>query len=337
MIYRILRWMAGIALHWFYGEIRIRGEDRVPIGVPLLLAVNHQNALIDALLAGWTIPRRVTLTAKATLADNPLNAWLFRTLGIVPLRRSSDERVRVKESVSSDVPVTTERNEDAFRQLIDVLRRNGTVLIFPEGKSHSEPGLAPLKSGLARIAFRARKEGDVMGIHILPIGLAFEDKGRPGSLVVAQIGRPVPLDEWEASSQDGGSSIGALTETVADRLRMAITEGASRLTEPPSNIDPGSIARLFAAWGKLNFKIPVDLARKHAERGARSPDQPAMFTIINGVKLILAFSITQAVLIGFLLSWWIALLYFASLPVAAYWSAFIDHPAEARSRARFES
>ena len=41
-------------------------------------------------------------------------------------------------------------------------RSGGMVLIFPEGKSHSEPALAPLKTGVARIALEAR---DVRGIR----------------------------------------------------------------------------------------------------------------------------------------------------------------------------
>ena len=46
----------------------------------------------------------------------------------------------------------------AFAAVLDVLERGGVVLLFPEGKSHSDPALAPLKTGLARIALMARNE-----------------------------------------------------------------------------------------------------------------------------------------------------------------------------------
>src|SRR6185437_12944499 len=91
MIYRFLHWIAGIALYWFYREIRVVGDEKIPARGPLLIAVNHQNALVDSLIAGWVIPRRITMTAKATLTVNPFIAALFRTLGVVPLRRASDE------------------------------------------------------------------------------------------------------------------------------------------------------------------------------------------------------------------------------------------------------
>jgi len=91
MIYSTLRWIAGIALHWFYGDIRVVGQEKIPRDAPLLIAVNHPNALVDSLVVGWLMPRRVVMTAKATLLNNPFVAALFRVLGVVPLRRASDE------------------------------------------------------------------------------------------------------------------------------------------------------------------------------------------------------------------------------------------------------
>jgi 1-acyl-sn-glycerol-3-phosphate acyltransferase len=52
MIYAALRWIAGVALHWFYGDIRVVGREKIPRNVPLLIAVNHQNALVDSLVIG---------------------------------------------------------------------------------------------------------------------------------------------------------------------------------------------------------------------------------------------------------------------------------------------
>jgi len=133
MIYQLLRWMSGIALHWFYGDIRVFGEDRIPDNGPLLVAVNHQNALVDSLLIGWLLPRKITMTAKATLLENPLVAALFNLVGVVPLRRASDESRKVGGS-----PIDRSRNAGAFHEILGVLEKRGAVLIFPEGKSHNE-------------------------------------------------------------------------------------------------------------------------------------------------------------------------------------------------------
>src|ERR1700736_768639 len=65
MIYSVLRWINGVALHWFYRDIRITARERIPLGGPLLIAANHQNALVDSLIVAWVVPRRIAMTAKA--------------------------------------------------------------------------------------------------------------------------------------------------------------------------------------------------------------------------------------------------------------------------------
>src|SRR6185437_13891735 len=151
-VYALLRAIAGIALRWFYRDIRIEGLERIPARRPLLLVVNHPNALVDALLVGWVVPRRVLITAKSTLFKNPLANLLLRSLGVLPLQRASD-------LPAAGGRVDPLRNRDTFRAVLAALGRGGAVLIFPEGKSHDEPALAPLKTGAARIAMQARDEG----------------------------------------------------------------------------------------------------------------------------------------------------------------------------------
>src|SRR3954451_861046 len=115
MIYAALRWIAGVALHWFYGDIRVVGREKIPRDVPLLIAVNHSNALVDSLVVGWLMPRRVVMTAKETLLQNPLIAALFRILGVVPLRRASDEM-----RGQGRRPTNPARNSGAFEEMLQV-------------------------------------------------------------------------------------------------------------------------------------------------------------------------------------------------------------------------
>lgn len=211
MLYTVLRAMSGLALRWFYRDVAASGMEHVPREGPLLIAVNHQNALVDALIAGWLLPRRVTLTAKATIFANPIAAFVFRRVGILPLRRAVDEAKR-------GAPVTdAERNAASFAAVTATLQRGGAVLIFPEGRSHSEPALAPLRSGLARMALDARDGAGVRGLMIVPIGLTFEAKGRPRSRVHAEVGAPLALDAWAPAPGEG--AVPALTRAVDDRLR----------------------------------------------------------------------------------------------------------------------
>ena len=218
MLYGLLRGTAAIALRWYYADVAVQGRERVPRDAPLLILANHPNALIDPLLVGTTLPRRVLLTAKATLFERQTLAWLLRAVGVVPLRRAKDEA-----RDGTPLPVTPERNAQAFALVTSALRTREAVLVFPEGISHDDPALAPLKSGAARMALQAHREG-VMGIRLLPVGLVFEEKERPGSRVLVRIGDPLELDVWLAQHTAEAQE---LTEALESRLRAVTLNFAS--------------------------------------------------------------------------------------------------------------
>jgi 1-acyl-sn-glycerol-3-phosphate acyltransferase len=243
VLYQLLRGTAAIALRWYYADVAVQGSKRVPRDAPLLILANHPNALIDPLLVGTTIDRRVLLTAKATLFEQPGLAWLLGAVGVVPLRRAKDESPGGLPS-----PLTPERNARAFALVTSALRARNAVLIFPEGISHDDPMLAPLKSGAARMALQARREG-VAGIRLLPMGLVFEAKERPDSRVLVRIGEPLDLDAWLAQHETAGA--GELTDMIESALRavtlnFASAERAARAVR---------LARLLAAFG--GSPIPV--------------------------------------------------------------------------------
>ncbi len=317
MIYALCRWFTGIALHWFYSDIEVVGKESIPAEGPVLLAASHHNALVDCLIAGWIIPRRLTITAKATLMDNAFLGWLLPAVGVVPLRRASDERV-----ASSTGNASKSRNTDAFKALLDSLNSGRMVLIFPEGKSHSEPALAPLKTGIARIALEARDVRGISGLQINPLGLSFEDKANPGTAVLAEFGEPIRMDEI------GAIDVVSLTQLIEDRL------AAVSLKQPQASVNRelikrnGAIRPLaspLAAWGELTHRYIINVARDMAIARSRNPDDPAMLTIVFGLVLILFSYALQFTIVAALLNPWWAALYTASLPLGAYWAAYGSH------------
>ena len=216
MLYKILREVARVALHWYYRDILVQGEERIPRRGPVLVVANHPNALVDALLIGTSIPRRVLLTAKATLFDQPVLAPLLEAVGVVPLRRT-------KDMSTSGAASTPARNAEAFRRVTDALVHDQVVLVFPEGVSHDEPMLAPLRTGAARMAMAADEAG-VRGLRILPVGLVFEAKERPRSRVLVRVGEPLDLDTWRKENAYDAAS---LTQDIDVRLRIVTLNFAS--------------------------------------------------------------------------------------------------------------
>jgi 1-acyl-sn-glycerol-3-phosphate acyltransferase len=254
MLYQLLRGTATIALRWYYADVAVQGSERVPRDGPLLVLANHPNALIDPLLVGTTLDRRVLLTAKATLFERPALGRLLRAVGVVPLRRAKDEH---RDGVV--VPSTPERNAYAFQRVTAALREQQVVLVFPEGVSHDDPTLAPLKSGAARMALQAQSEG-VANIRLLPMGLVFEEKERPDSRVLVRVGESLALDRWLAARD--AIDAHELTEELEARLRavtlnFATAERAERAVR---------LARVLVALA--GTPVPVDEPRTLEEEAA---------------------------------------------------------------------
>lgn len=311
---RFARWLGGIALHWFYDDIVVTGAERIPRDGPLLVAMNHQNALVDALLAMWVVPRDVRITAKATIASNAAGALLMRVLGIVPLRRSSDEGGVVDRT----------RNEQAFAAIDQALQHGETVLMFPEGRSHSEPGIAPLKTGLARAALRARAIG-IRAVRIVPISAVFADKSEPGSDLALAVGELIDVDAWADEDPH------VLTTALAEQLARAAELGAAALgVEEEARRARGrrprgtAAMRVAAWWGDITHRVPLRLARRWALAQGGDPDTPAMYTMVFGLALVLLFYLIVGGVLWLVAGPIVALIAVASLVVGAHAAAYIE-------------
>src|SRR5882724_5508967 len=109
---------------------------------------NHHNALIDPILVLTDADCEISPIAKSTLWTIPGLRWLLDRAGAVPI-------VRRKDSPDKD----TSSNEATFEKIASHLAGGGNILIFPEGTSHSEPQLAPLRTGAARMLVASSQRG----------------------------------------------------------------------------------------------------------------------------------------------------------------------------------
>ncbi|UCF19329.1 MAG: 1-acyl-sn-glycerol-3-phosphate acyltransferase [Gemmatimonadota bacterium] len=187
-----------------------RAGRELPPG-PVVIVTNHPNMLMDPLLAMWAAARRVRVLAKAPLFDIPVFGRILRSVDTLPLYRVQDD------------PDQLPRNRLAFQEACDTLSAGGTLLTFPEGKSHTSPRLAALKTGAARIALAGEEvAGWGLGVQIVPIGLAYERKQRFRSEVVATLGKAIVVADWRIEYESGpASAIRSLTKAIALELEAA--------------------------------------------------------------------------------------------------------------------
>ena len=215
----------------------------VPAG-PVLLVMNHPNALLDPPIL-WAGSRRpVRFLAKSTLFTRSPLGLLVRYSGAIPVYRPRDEGADVTNNVSM------------FAAVHQALVRGEAVGIFPEGRSHSSGHLERIRTGAARITLEAFREG--IPVLLVPVGINYERKTIFRSRVTVLFGAPFSAEDLrEMYGTDPDQAVRLLTGRISERLRSLMVEA-----EP--NMDAvlvERIDRLYAAARGL-----TDTPRDRVER-----------------------------------------------------------------------
>lgn len=196
--------LARLLVHGFY-RLSVDG-GRVPSTGPALLLANHPNALLDPAMVVAVAGRPVRFLAKAPLFSDPLLGWIIRGSGSLPVFRQQDD------------PAAMGQNQDTFRAVHQALAGGSAVGIFPEGISHSDPAMVPLKTGAARMALRAAALRGERAFPLIPIGLSLREKETFRTEAVAIVGVPVAWDDLAAAGDGDADVVRALTQRIEAAL-----------------------------------------------------------------------------------------------------------------------
>ena len=198
-----MRGLARVLIRVFFRRVEIEWEDRVPAHGPVLVVANHTNGLVDGLLLMAMLRRFPRFLGKSTLFKIP-PLWPFLKLaGVIPVYRAMDG-------------TPTSRNTSAFATSERLLARESVVAIFPEGVSHDEASVQPLRTGAARIALDAAADGGT--IPVVAVGLIYDDKSIFRSRALVRVGEPMWVSQGAGEGEAGRAAVRQLTESIARRL-----------------------------------------------------------------------------------------------------------------------
>lgn len=260
----------------FYSRIEVRGQERLPQHGSTVFVLNHPNGILDPVVLMAVIGRPVTFWSKSTLFAVPVLGRIAARFGAEPIFRKADLGL---PGGAADAEDMGRRNETTFARCIAVLRAGGALALFPEGLTHSEPRLFPMRTGAARMALRAAREGGWdRSVRVVPVGLWYENNTRFRTAVLVAVGKPFAVNDYADQYElDARVAVGAVTGRIEESLRRVVLEAEnSQLFRAipvvaawtaPKGEEPGLAAqhewasRLLDAYRALQQQDPARLER----------------------------------------------------------------------------
>ncbi len=268
---RVLHAIISIALRLFFRRIEAVNVERVPRSGAVIFVLNHPNGLIDPALVYVSLARRVSFLAKSTIFSIKAAAFLMHALEVLPVYRQIDASAEMSKNFST------------FAVCYEYLAQNRCIAIFPEGISHDETTLQPLKNGAARIAIGALNFDENLlkkGLKIMPVGLFYTSKTSFRSEALIRYGAPlnvefVALDKHSEPPRDAVRELTARIETALRNVTLNL--------ESPAELDTilKAEALFSSVYQNLLFKETLaqsflrlqDLAEKYTLLGQNNPEQ----------------------------------------------------------------
>ncbi|HLM02217.1 MAG TPA: lysophospholipid acyltransferase family protein [Pyrinomonadaceae bacterium] len=282
-----------VALRLFFRRIEASGVEKVPPAGAIIFVLNHPNGLVDPALVFVSLPRRVSFLAKSTLFSVPGGGFLLRTLETLPVYRRID------------APAEMSKNLRTFKACRELLNRGRCIAIFPEGVSHNETKLQPLKTGAARIALgalgikpesvqqsavsgqqktddRSPETEDRINLKIMAVGLYYTSKTAFRSEALIRYGEIFDVEAAAGEMDEEGEPPRQAVQDLTDKIEAALRRVTLNL-ESEKELD--TILRAEALFSSVyknllfkqtlaeSFRHLQNLAEKYQLLGENEPEK----------------------------------------------------------------
>lgn len=264
LYYLFLRFLVKVAIKLFYRRIEIQGTENIPEDGPVLLAPNHQNAFIDALLPATLYPRTIHFLVRADVFKSNMARKFFGSIQMIPVYRQRDGIQNLA------------KNEETFRQCHEILRRGEVLLLFPEATHEGVRKLRPLSKGFTRILFGALEEGyEDLDIKVVPVGLNYTNYSDSQSRVLMSYGKPISVQAYRAQiAQNEARAMNALKKEVFDELATHIIHIEDKNAMKAFNVELERILPFYAdasaSFSQRRSSNPFYKSRERALQGMDS-------------------------------------------------------------------
>ncbi len=167
-------------LLFFFRRKIVCGQSLQQLKGPAVIAANHPDSLLDAVVIGCCCSQQVHFTIRSDMFNNKLFKILLKGLNGIPVYRSTEEKSKLRENIG-----TIERCKE-------ILKNNGIIIVFAEGQTLHDWRIKPIKSGVSKIVRHAISDAQLSKkLTVVPVGLTYSDYKHPAKTIIIQTGESI--------------------------------------------------------------------------------------------------------------------------------------------------
>lgn len=176
---------------------------------PLLIAANHPNSFLDAIILATLFKNPVYSLARGDAFKGKKITKILTSLNMLPVYRISEGAENL------------DNNYFTFDECQNIFSRGGIVLIFSEGRCINEWHLRPLKKGTARLALSAWQQN--IPLKILPLGINYSSFRTFGKNLFLNFGNIITKGDINADLSSG-KAVNEFNEKLQEQLQSLVFE-----------------------------------------------------------------------------------------------------------------
>ncbi len=203
----LIKYIIKSSLFFYTKRIDVSGKENIPKKGAVLFMVNHPNGLLDPLVVAVNNPRILHFLVRAAVFKKNTVRKLLGTLNLMPIYRIRDG---VKE---------LGKNQEIFETCFQILKDEKSLMIFPEGSHDRRRTIRPLSKGFSRIIFGAIEKYPELQIHIVPVGLTYQNASVFPSNVSVNYGAPILANDY-FDPNDQNNKLKELKELISTDLKQ---------------------------------------------------------------------------------------------------------------------
>ncbi len=241
IIHPIIKVMMRTTASLYFEKVHVKGLQHIPQNEPVVLACNHPNSFLDALIITYYYRRPIYYIARGDAFKKPFGAKVLSFLNNVPIFRREEG-------------VDMAKNEETFSYCIDVFREGDTVLLFSEGLCENEWHLRPLRKGTARLVYDAWNNPEIGNkLKVIPVATNYSQWHGTGNISFIELMEPIEKSSFTGITEQG-LFLRKFNTTLHTRLAEKVVSVHKTNELEAQNIVTGFLLK--------NFSNGDELARK---------------------------------------------------------------------------